>query len=173
MPHGFDMYRVFISGPGDLERDRETCRQAISEVNETKAMPFRTLLVSVGLNSDDHIVAYRSAVADNVCQSTYFIQIFEDDWGPKNLFRKIFYLAAECRDDSGMPMREVIVCLKAAPRETDPEILAFRKELEDLTGVRIFHYTDLAGLKEQLLEVCARWVRSILENASAAGAAGE
>jgi hypothetical protein len=62
-----------------------------------------------------------------------------------------------------MPMREVIVCLKAAPRETDPEILAFRKELEDLTGVRIFHYTNLAELKEQLLEVCAGWVRSILE----------
>jgi hypothetical protein len=158
MPHGFDMYRVFISGPGDLERDRQTCLEAISEVNETKAMPLKMLLVSVGLTSDDQIVGYRSAVAENVRQSTYFIQLFEDDWGPKNLFRKTFYLAVECRNDSAMPMRELIVCLKAAPRETDPEILAFRKELEDLADVRIFHYTDLAGLKEQLLEVCGGWV---------------
>jgi hypothetical protein len=157
------MYRVFISGPGDLERDRQTCREAISEVNETKAMPFKTLLVSVGLTSDDQIVGYRSAVAENVRHCTYFIQIFEDDWGPKNLFRKTFYLGVDCRDDSSMPMREVIVCLKAAPRETDPEILAFRKELEGLAGVRIFHYTNLPELKEQLLEVCAGWVRSILE----------
>src|ERR1700733_3471346 len=112
MPHGFDMYRVFISAPGDLDQDRQACRDAIAEVNETKAMPFKTLLVSVGLTRDDQIVGFRSAVSENVRQCTYFIQIFEDDWGPKNLFRKVFYQAAECRDDSAMPMREVIVCLK-------------------------------------------------------------
>jgi|SRR5579863_4973665 len=162
MPHGFDMYRVFISGPGDLERDRQVCRDAISAVNETTAMPLKMLLVSVGLTSDDQIVGFRSAVSENVRQCTYFIQLFEDDWGPKNLFRKTFYLAAECRDDASLPMRELVVCLKAAPRETDPEILAFRKELEDLADVRIFRYTNLTELKEQLLEVCAGWVRSIL-----------
>jgi hypothetical protein len=162
MPHGFDMYRVFISGPGDLEQDRQACRDAISEVNQTTAMPLKTLLVSVGLTQDDQILAFRSAVSENVRQCTYFIQIFEDDWGPKSLFRKTFYLAVDCRDDSSLPMREVIVCLKAAPRETDPEILAFRRELEDLANVPIFHYTNPAGLKDQLLEVCAGWVRSIL-----------
>src|ERR1700722_18172855 len=99
MTHGFDMHRVFISGPGDLEPDRQVCRDAIAEVNQTKAMPFKTLLVSVGLMNDDQIIGYRSAVAENVRQCTYFVQIFQDDWGPKNLFRKMFYLAAECRDD--------------------------------------------------------------------------
>jgi hypothetical protein len=162
MPHGFDMYRVFISGPGDLERDRQVCRDAISAVNETTAMPLKMLLVSVGLTSDDQIVGYRSAVSENVRQCTYFIQLFEDDWGPKNLFRKTFYFAAECRDDGGLPMRELVVCLKAAPRETDPEILAFRKELEDLGGIQMIHYANLAELKELLLEVCTGWVRSIL-----------
>src|ERR1700736_234246 len=136
--HGFDMYRVFISTPGDLAREQDTCREAIGEINAKEAMPRKILLVSVGLREDGQIESFRSAVAENVRQSTYFLQVFQDDWGPKNLFRKLLYLAAECRDDTGMPMREVIVCLKDAPRETDPEILAFRKELEDLQGVRVF-----------------------------------
>src|SRR5579884_2424885 len=150
MVHGFYMYRVFISGPGDLERDREACRAAISEVNEKDAMPAHILLVSVGLQQDEHIVGYRAAVADNVRAATYFIQVFEDDWGPRNLFRKLFLLALECRDDAAMPMREVAVCLKDAPRETDPEILQFRRELEESPGVRVTPYTSVAELKQKL-----------------------
>lgn len=161
--HGFDMYRVFISTPGDLQLEQQTCRAAISEVNEKEAMPHKTLLVSVGLLYDDHITGYRSAVADNVRQCTYYIQVFEDDWGPKNLFRKVFTLATDCRDDSGLPMREVIVCLKDAPRETDPEIQAFRKELEERQDVRVFHFDNLESLKAQLLDVCSGWVRSIVD----------
>src|SRR5204863_1782941 len=96
MVHGFDMYRVYISSPGDLQREQQTCREAISEINEKEAMPRKILLVSVGLLHDDQVVGYRSAVGDNIRQCTYFIQVFEDDWGPKNLFRKMFFLATEC-----------------------------------------------------------------------------
>ena len=160
--HGFDMYRVFISAPGDLALEQQACRAAISEVNEKDAMPRKTLLVSVGLLEDGQIEGFRSAIAENVQQCTYYIQVFEDDWGPRNLFRKMFYLATECRDDSSLPMREAIVFLKDAPRETDPEILAFRKELEGRQDVRVFRFDKSEGLKEQMLEVCGAWVTSIL-----------
>jgi hypothetical protein len=130
LQHGFDMHRVFPSAPGDLERERDACRSVISEVNAAAAMPLKILLVTVGLSSDDQIVGFRSPVAENIRQCAYYLQVFEDDWGPKNLFRKMFFLATECRDDAALPMQEVVVFLKAAPRETDPEILAFRKELE-------------------------------------------
>jgi len=165
--HGFDMHRVFISAPGDLKREQDACRDAISEVNGKEAMPHKALLVSVGLIHDDQIVGYRSAVADNIRQCAFFIQVFEDDWGPQNLFRKMFYLATECLEDNALPMRDVAVFLKAAPRETDPEILAFRKELEERPHVRIFHFEGIGGLKPQLLEVCSNWVRSILRAAAA------
>ena len=49
MKHGFDMHRVYISGPGDLEREREAVRTAISEANAEDAMPHKILLVSAGL----------------------------------------------------------------------------------------------------------------------------
>jgi len=162
MIHGFDMYRVFISTPGDLLREQDTCRAAISEVNAAEAMPHKILLVSVGLREDGQIEGVRSAVAENVRQCTYYIQIFEDDWGPKNLFRKMFFLATDCRDDGSLPMREVIVCLKDAPRETDPEILAFRKELQEQQNVRVFHFDNPESLGEPLRKVCGEWVQSII-----------
>jgi hypothetical protein len=167
MVHGFDMYRVYLSAPGDLQKEMTICRAAISDVNRDVAMPSKVLLVSVGLNSDDQIVGFRSAVSDNVRQCTYFVQVFEDDWGPKNLFRKMFLLALECREDAALPMREAIVCLKAAPRETDPEILAFRKELEEAQGVRVLHFDSADGLKSQLNEICTGWARTIIASGSA------
>jgi len=163
MPHGFDMYRVFISAPGDLARERQACHEAISAVNETAAMPSKVLLVEVGLREDGLIEGFRSAVADNVRWSTFFIQVFEDDWGPKNLFRKLFYLATECRDDASMPMRDVVVCLKDAPHETDPEILAFRQELQDRADIRLFRYASLDALKAQVTEVSTGWARAIVQ----------
>jgi hypothetical protein len=173
MPHGFDMYRVFISAPGDLGRERQACHDAIATVNETTAMPAKVLLVSVGLREDEQITGSRSIVSDNVRWSTFFIQVFEDDWGPKNLFRKLFYLAIECRDDASMPMREVVVCLKDAPHETDPEILAFRQELQDRKDIRLFRYASLDALKAQLLEVSTGWAQAIVQAKTAAsGAAG-
>ena len=66
LKHGFDMHRVFLSAPGDLERERDACRSVISDVNAADAMPVKILLVTVGLTSDEQIVGFRSAVAENI-----------------------------------------------------------------------------------------------------------
>jgi hypothetical protein len=162
MPHGFDAYRIFISSPGDLERDRQACHDAIAAVNESCAMPAKILLVSVGLRENSQIESSRSAVSDNVRWSTYFIQMFQDDWGPRDLFRKIFLLALECRDDAAMPMRDVVICLKDAPHETNPQILAFRAELEGRQGVRVLRYSQPEEIRRQLEEICTEWTESIM-----------
>jgi len=169
MPHGFDAYRVFISTPGDLEPDHQACRDAIAEANETTAMPAKILLVSVGLRDSNQIEGNRSIVSDNVRCSAYFIQVFEDDWGPRDLFRKLFLLAAECRDDASMPMREVVVFLKEAPNEANPEVLAFRKELEERQDVIVFRYKGADELRARIVEVSVGWARAIIDSAAAAG----
>ena len=160
--HGFDMHNVFLSAPGDLETERQICRAAFGEMNADHAMPRKVLLVNIGLINDGQIVDHRSAVAENIRQCAYFIQLFEDDWGPKHLFRKMFYLALDCRGDPAFPMQDVVVFLKAAPHETDAEILAFRKELQERQDVRVFHFDKPDSLKEQLSEVCREWVAAIL-----------
>lgn len=162
MAHGFDGYRVFISAPGNLEPDRQAAYDAVARVNESLAMPAKILLVTIGLRDNEQISAFRSAVSENVRWSTFFIQIFEDDWGPRDLFRKLFLLALECRDDASMAMRDVVVCLKDAPKETSPEILAFRKELEEQPGVRLIRYSRPEELLKHLESVCGEWTQSLI-----------
>ena len=63
------------------------------------------------------------------------------------------------------PCRKLVVFLKAAPRETDPEILAFRKELEEQPGVPVFHFEKIESLKTEFGQVAGAWVRQIAEAA--------
>jgi hypothetical protein len=60
-------------------------------------MPAKVLLVSLGLRENGQIEGDRGIVFDNVRWSSYFIQMFQDDWGPRDLFRNLFLLALECR----------------------------------------------------------------------------
>jgi hypothetical protein len=162
MAHGFDDYRLFISAPGDMESDRQACYDAIAQADEATAMPAKILLVPVGLRENSQIEGSRSIVSDNVRWSSYFIQLFQDDWGPRDLFRKLFLLAIECRDDPAMPMRDVVVCLKSAPNETDDHVLAWRGELEERTDLRVIRYARLDELQARLEEVCTEWVRELI-----------
>lgn len=167
MIHGFDDFRIFISAPGDLERDRDACHEVIAEVNSDVAMTAKVLLVTVGLRDQGQIESHRGVVSENVRWSAYFLQIFQDDWGPRDQFRKLFLLAIECRDDPSMPMRDVVVCLRDAPHETDSAILSFRKELEERRDLRVVRYTNLNELKARFAEVCEGWAREAIETASA------
>jgi hypothetical protein len=74
----------------------------------------------------------------------------------------LFFLAQECLDDPSMPMRDVVVCLKSAARETHPDIVAFRRELEELRGVRLLHYSRSEELRQQLEAVTAEWATSLI-----------
>lgn len=168
MPHGFDTYRVFISSPGDLDTDRQAACDAVSRTNESTAMPAKLLLASVGLRESGQIENFRSAVSDNVRWSSFFIQIFQDDWGPRDLFRKLFLLALECRENSSMPMRDVVVCFKDAPGETNPEILAFRREIEERNDITVFRYSNVDQLQEHIERVCAEWTESLIALGSSA-----
>jgi len=123
--------------------------------------------------SNEQIAGSRSIVSDNVRWSAYFIQIFQDDWGPRDLFRKLFLLATECRDDATMPMREVVACLKNAPNETNSEILAFRRELEERQDLRVFHYSSADELRAHLTDICTGWAQALIESGTEAGTGSE
>ena len=146
-----------------MEQDRQACYDVISRVNEETSMPAKLLLVTVGLRDNEQIAGSRGAVSENVRWSSFFIQLFQDDWGPRDLFRKLFFLAVECRGDDAMPMRNLAVCLKDAPHETHAEILAFRRELEEQQNLRILRYSTLDELKTQLTAVCREWAQATID----------
>jgi hypothetical protein len=173
MSHGFDSYRVFISAPGDLGRDRQACYDTISHINESIAMQAKVLMVSIGLRDSEQIVSHREITSDNVRWSSYFIQVFQDDWGPRDLFRKLFLLALECRDDPAAPMQDVVVCLKDAPHERNADVLEFRRDLEERTDVRVIRYATVEQMREELEKVCASWAQAVIAQRQAAGADGD
>ena len=160
--HGFDIYRVYLSAPGDLGREREACYAAIAAINESAAAEHKILLAPVGLRDESQILANRAVVSDNMRESSIFIQLFQDEWGPEGLHRKLFYSAIDARDDASLPMREVIVGLKDAPRETDPAVLAFRQELEQQPGVRVLHFGKPEEWRAQLAGLMAESVKAIV-----------
>lgn len=173
MPHGFDFYNVFISAPGDLDRDRQACYDAIAQANESIALAAKVLLVSIGLRDNATICDFRSIVSDNVRWSFFFLQLFQDDWGQRDLFRKLWLLAVECRDDAAMPMRDVVVFLKDAPHETNAEILAWRREVEERADLRVIRYANLDELKPRVAQLCEEWARAaIAANAASATTSG-
>jgi hypothetical protein len=167
MAHGFADYRIFIAAPGDLDPDRQVCQDVIANVNETTAMPAKVLLVTVCLRENSQLAGFRSAVTENVRWSSYFVQLFQDDWGERDLYRKLFLSAVEFRGDQGMPMRDIVVCLKDAPHERNQDILAFRRELQELKNIRLIRYGTVEELKTQFMEVCSQWARESIERAQA------
>ena len=167
MPHGFDFFHIFVSAPGDLETDRQVCHDVIAATNEAVAMPEKILLTEVALRDNSHLETFRAAVSDNVRWCTYFIQFFQDDWGPRDLFRKLFFLAQECRDNPETPMREIIVCLKNAPHETDAQILGFRKELEESPAIHLIRYKTPDEIKAQLKPVLTNWAQALVAEKTA------
>ena len=129
------------------------CYQSLAEVNEALTMPAKVLLAGIGLRDNEQISGSRSIVSDNVRWSSFFVQIFQDDWGPRDLFRKLLLLAIECRDDASLPMRDVVVCIKDAPGETKADILTFRKELEeraDALNIFLFLFLRIGVIKPRL-----------------------
>jgi hypothetical protein len=72
-----------------------------------------------------------------------------------------------------MPMREVLVCLKNAPNETNPEILAFRKELDERQDIRVFHYSNTDELGAHVTDACNAWARALIESGTVAGISSE
>jgi len=59
------------------------------------------------------------------------------------------------------------VAIKDAPNETSAEILAFRKELEERTDLRVIRYKTVNELREQMIEVCNGWARAVIEATAA------
>jgi len=145
-----------------MDRDRQACYDAISRVDADIAMPAKILLVSLGLRENSQIEGNRGIVSDNVRWSSYFIQLFQDDWGPRELFRKLFLLAIECRNDPSMPMRDIMVCLKSAPNETDERVLAWRQELGGRTDVRVIQYDRAEELQARVEEGCTGWTCQLI-----------
>jgi hypothetical protein len=128
------MHRVFCATPVEFEDERETFYQVLGEFNEQKAMPQDVLLIAVSIvpqTMPDKRV-YQRAIDDNIRQSTYYLLVWNGDWGPpQRNFERDWNLALECVADSQSPMREAVMLRKENDYKTlDGFKAALRSRLE-------------------------------------------
>lgn len=83
----------------------------LAEFNESDAMARGVLFAPVSLppNMADKR-AFQPAVNQNIRESSFYIQVRDDDWGPaERNFEADYKLALACVDDPASPMRQAVL----------------------------------------------------------------
>lgn len=158
MPSNFVMYRVFCSTPGDLEAEREIFTNLAGEVNEAVGLNDGVLLVPLSCTRNSSLGPFLKAFEQNVQQCTYFVQVIDDGWGPKSAFKGLFDLAAQCHADPRLPMRDVVIFVKAGGPDRKPRLSSWLRSVERRGVFRVFRYDTPAAYAESLKSVLAQWL---------------
>ncbi|HUA58846.1 MAG TPA: hypothetical protein VML19_08840 [Verrucomicrobiae bacterium] len=149
----FRFYRVFCSDPGLVDNECQTFLDAIAEVNEGiigSGNLFVPAFLPVNLTNKPTL---QKMVDQNVEDSTFFVQILRDTWGPpEHHMEHEFQLARRCRDDASRPMQSIAVFLQqpAAP------------ELAAIAAPDASHnFATLDELRAALVEQLREWSQSM------------
>jgi hypothetical protein len=121
----YQLQRVFLATPWELEAERLAFHDVIGEVNERDAMKRGVLYVPVTLFNIRDKRAYQYVVDENVRDSTYYVLAASDGWGPpERHFEHDYKLALACRQDPALPMRDTaFLRRKPAPDSLVPDEL--------------------------------------------------
>lgn len=105
----YRMYRVFCATPLALEEEREAFYDVMAAFNEQRAMPSEILLLAVSLvpvMSDKR--AYQRTVEENIRDSSYYILVWDGNWGPpERNFEKDWKLASESAQEAVMLRKDI------------------------------------------------------------------
>lgn len=104
----FEMHRVFCATPWEMEAERSCFYDVISQFNEAHSVEHGILCVPVSLLNIRDKRPMQYLVEENIRDSSHFILLLSDDWGPvERNFEDDYLLAHECAADPALPMRGV------------------------------------------------------------------
>jgi hypothetical protein len=158
---------LFCRLAGNLEEERQSFYDAVAACNEKESMPRGILFAPLSIGS--YGPERRPAVDENIRVSQYFLLVVEDIWeAPVQSFLHDYRLAAKCRADAGLPMRDVAVLLKPTPADEEPgDGAKFRSELE-AGGIRSHQFANVADFRAILAPLLSEWLVAVAD-AHAAG----
>lgn len=154
----YEFYRVFCATPTELEPERSAFYDVIAEFNEAEAMNRGILFVAVSLVRMPDKRPYQAAVDQNIRDSSYYVQLLEENWGPpERNFERDYAWASNCAADPDSPLRAALLLFKKPllPHRVDAAI----QELKERTGAREFARTD--EFKMILRTLLERWLETI------------
>jgi len=110
------LHRVFCATPWELEAERHGFYDAVGQFNDAEGLRAETLYVPVSLANIHDKRPYQYTIDENIRACRHYILALSEDWGPPECnFERDYRLAAECRDNPSLPMREIRVLLRNRP----------------------------------------------------------
>lgn len=154
----YRLSNLFCRLAGNLAPEREAFYQAVADCNEKEGMPRGTLFVPLSIGN--YGPERRDAVDDNIRISQFFILVVEDIWeAPVQTFLHDYRLAAKCRADAALPMREIAVLVKRTPPGEEASDLAqFRAALAAPGGSPCYEFASAEEFRMLLAPLLSAWL---------------
>jgi hypothetical protein len=164
----YHLVNLFCRLAGNLAPEREIFYQTVAGCNEREGMPRGVLFtpLSIGTYGPER----KDAVDSNIRVSHDFLLLVEDTWeAPVQGFLRDYRLAARCRADAGLPMRQLAVLVKKTPPgEECGDLAQFRAGLAAEGGPLCFEFASTEQLQAILAPLLSEWLAAV-EVAQAAG----
>jgi tetratricopeptide (TPR) repeat protein len=169
--------RIFLASPGGLDPEREKTRECIREINYNHALEDGRIFVPIGWESVPRGVGRAQALIDeHVKTCDYMVLILHEQWGSSSGkydsgTKEEFEVALECLRDENMPMKNLLILLKAVnpeklrdPGEQLSKVLNFKEELE--AGFKHFYavFDNTEELGRELDRTLAQWLKGDQSN---------
>ena len=154
----YRLSNLFCRLAGNLAPERESFYQAVGDCNEKEGMPHGTLFVPLSIGG--YGPERREAVDSNIRNSQFFILVVEDIWeAPVQTFLHDYRLAAKCRADVRLPMREIAVLVKRTPPgEEAGDLAQFRAALAAPDGPRCYEFGTVEEFRMHLAPLLSEWL---------------
>jgi hypothetical protein len=164
----YEMHRVFVATPLELEDERLAMHEIIAGFNQDVAMPRNVLFVTVSLpqNLVDKRV-YQAAVLDNIRNARFYLQFLEDSWGPPTRnFERDFVMAQKYAAAGSHACRHTALLFKrpVLPHRVDPDILGLKQSLGD----SLVEFDGSATLKALVQPLFWKWLLELVPAAAQA-----
>jgi hypothetical protein len=157
----YHLVNLFCRLAGNLAPEREVFYQTVAESNEREGMPRGVLFtpLSIGTYGPER----KDAVDSNIRVSNYFLLLVEDiREAPVQSFLHDYRLAARCRVDASLPMRQLAVLVKRTPPGKESGDLAqFRAGLAAEGGARCCEFASAEQLQEILAPLFSEWLATV------------
>jgi len=109
----FQMHRIFIATPWELEMERSRFYDLVGRFNESVAMRLGILYVPVSLSNIRDKRPLQYAVDENIRECRHYLLVLSEDWGPlERNFKTDYHLALQSIDNPALPMHSVAVFAK-------------------------------------------------------------
>jgi hypothetical protein len=159
----YDMHRVFLATPFELDDERSAMHDAISEFNQEQAMARNVLFVTVSLppNMADKR-AYQPVLLENIRAARYYVQLIEDSWGPpQRNFERDFVHVKQYVAEGTHKTRELTLWFKKPllPHRVEADIVAFKQNLQEAGG--LVEFSSTAEVKGLLREKLGQWLKEL------------